>query len=122
MCAYNRKDRLRKIICFTFELPHKQIRTTVQCIPVVTFVLLTFHAISEAATTTDPTTRTTTAATTAPMIAPDTCVEGTTSTVAGGNLDDVYILSEESGPDTVTVMTKLLVTSGTVYSKQRGLQ
>ena len=85
------------------------------------FVLLTFHAISEAATTTEPTTRTTTAATTAPMIATDTCVEGPPPTVAGGNVDDVpatvtYILSE------VTVMTKLLVTSGTVHSKHRSLQ
>lgn len=42
--------------------------------------LLTFHAINEAATTTDPTTRTTTAATTIPMIATDTCVEGPTPT------------------------------------------
>ena len=117
MCTYNRKDRLYKIICFTFELQHKKIRTTVQCIPVVTFVLLTFHAISEAATTTDPTTRTTTAATTAPMIAPDTCVEGTPTTIAGGSLDDGYIL-----PATVTVMTELLVTSGTVHSKHRSLQ
>ena len=83
------------------------------------FVLLTFHAISEAATTTDPPTRTTTAATTAPMIAPDKCVEGPSPTVAGGNLDDGYILPvtftgvpEESGP--ACVMTKLLVISGTV--------
>ena len=58
------------------------------------FVLLTFHVISEAATTTEPTTRTTAAATTAPMIASDSCVEGTSPTVAGGNLDDGYILPE----------------------------
>ena len=73
--------------------------TTVQCIPVDAFVLLTFHAISEAAITTDPPTRTTTAATTAPMIATVTCV-------GGGNVDDGY-----------TVMT-----SGTVQSKHRSLQ
>ena len=81
------------------------------------FVLLTFHAISEAATTTEPTTRTTTAATTAPMIAPDRCVEGPSPTVAGGNLDVGHIL-----PVTVFVMTKLLVTSGTVHSKHTNLQ
>ena len=61
------------------------------------------------------------------MIVPDTCVEGPPPTVGGGNVDDVsatvtYILSEESGPDTVTVMTKLLVTSGTVHSKHTSLQ
>ena len=63
-------------------------------IPLAAFVLLTLHAISEAATTTEPTTRTTTPATTAPMIAPDTCVEGPPPTVAGENLDDGYILPE----------------------------
>ena len=117
MHTYNKTDRLCNIICFTFELPHKQICTTVQCIPVDAFVLLTFHAISEAATTTDLPTRTTTPATTALMIATDTCVEGTPTTIAGGSLDDGYIL-----PATVTVMTELLVTSGTVHSKHRSLQ
>ena len=106
-------------ICFTFELyiPHKQICTTVQCIPVDAFVLLTVHAISEAATTTDPPTRTTTAATTAPVIAQDTCVEELPPTVAGVNMDDGHIL-----PATAFVMTKLLVTSGTVHSKHTSLQ
>jgi len=63
-----------------------------QRIPVDAFVLLTFHAISEAATTTDPTTRTTTAATTAPMIAQDICVEGPPPTVSRGGWNDEYIL------------------------------
>ena len=78
------------------------------------FVLLTFHALSEAATTIDPTTRTITAATTVPMIAPDTCAEGPPPTVAGGGNVDVGCIL----PATVFVMTKLLVTSGTVHSKQ----
>ena len=56
------------------------------CLPVDAFPFLTFHAISEEATTTDPTTRTMT--TTTPTIAPDTCVEGSPPTFAGGNWDD----------------------------------
>ena len=81
------------------------------------FVLLTFHAISEAAVTTEPTTSTTTPATTAPMIATDTCVEGPPPTVAGEDLDNGCIL-----PASVTGTTKLLVTSGTVHSKHTNLQ
>ena len=88
-----------------------------QCIPVDAFVLLIFHAISEAATTTDLPTRTTTAATTAPMIATGTWVEGSPLTGTGENLDDGCIL-----PATVTVMTKFFMTSGTVQSKHRSLQ
>ena len=51
------------------------------------------------------------------MIVLDTCVEGSPPKGADGNLDDGYIL-----PATVTVMTKLLVTSGTIQSKHRNLQ
>ena len=123
MSTYNRKQQDTTcrdcVLLYVLHLnySHKQISTTVQCIPVDAFVLLTFHAISEAATTTDPPTRTTTAATTAPMIATDTCVEGPPPTAGGGNVDVGCIL-----PDTVLVMTKLLVTSGTVQSKHRSLQ
>ena len=81
------------------------------------FVLLTFHAISEAERKTDPPTRTTTAATTVPMIVPDTCVEGVPPKGANGNLDDGSI-----PPATVAIMTELLVTSGTVQGKHRSLQ
>ena len=55
-------------------------------------LLLTFHAISKAATMTDPTTRTITTATTAPITVPDPLPEETSPPFAGGSWDDVAVL------------------------------
>ena len=55
-------------------------------------LLLTLHAINEAATTTAATTSTATTATTAPMIALDPLPERPPPPVAGGSCDDVVTL------------------------------
>ena len=55
-------------------------------------LLLKFHAISKAATMTDPTTRTITTATTAPITVPGPLPEGTSPPFAGGSWDDVIVM------------------------------
>ena len=74
--------------------PASTCNTLLVCLPVNVFfpLLLTFHAISEAATTTAPTTSTTTTATTAPMIALGPLPDGPPCPVAGGSWDDVVAL------------------------------
>ena len=64
------------------------------CLPVNPFfpLLLTFHAISKAATMTDPTTRTITMATTAPITVPGPFPRGTSPPFAGGSWDDMAVL------------------------------
>ena len=74
-------------------------------------LLLTFHAISDAAVTTAPTNRTTTTATTAPMIVTGTCVEWVIPPPVSTKV------LEEVGAVTVTAVTELLVVSGTAHSK-----
>ena len=63
------------------------------CLPVNLFfpLLLNLHAISKAATMTDPTTRTITTATTAPMTVPGPFPEATSPSFAGGSWDDVAV-------------------------------
>ena len=84
-----------------------------QRLPVDALLLLTFHAISDAATTTAPTNRTTTNANTAPMIVTGTCVEWVIPPPVSRKV------LEEVGAATVTVVVELLVTSGTAHSKHR---
>ena len=92
------------------------------CIPVDTFPLLIFHAMSEAATMTAPTiTKMTTVTITAPMIASDTCVEGPPPTVAGVKWDDGSSLllsvvddSPAAGrPEDATLLDEMLLSSVT---------
>ena len=70
------------------------LNTLLLCLPVNVFfpLLLTLHAINEAATTTAATTSTTTTATTAPIIALDPLPEGPPPPVAGGSCNDVVTL------------------------------
>ena len=111
-------------------------------LPVKSFfpLLLNLHAISKAATMTDPTTRTITTATTAPITAPGPLPEGLSLPFAGESWDDmrfeeddVALLCEtffttvigiaaeevigEGGAATVIDGMELLVTSGTVYGR-----
>ena len=55
-------------------------------------LLLNLHAISKAATVTDPTTRTITTATTAPITVPGPLPEGLSPPFVGGSWDDVAVL------------------------------
>ena len=55
-------------------------------------LLLNLHAISKAATMTDPTTRTITTATTAPITAPGPLPKGLSLPFAGESWDDVAVL------------------------------
>ena len=63
------------------------------CLPVnpVFRLLLNLHAISKAATMTDPTTRTITTATTTPITVPGPLPEGTSPPFAGGSWDDMAV-------------------------------
>ena len=108
-------------------------------LPVKSFLplLLNLHAISKAATMTDPTTRTVTTATTTPITVPGPLPEGPSLPFAGGSWDDMRFEEDarwdvatvigiaakevigESGAATVIDRMELLVTSGTVYGGYR---
>ena len=74
--------------------PESTCNTLLVCLPVNVFfpLLLTLHAINEAATTTAATTSTATTATTAPMIALGPLPDRPPAPVVGGSWDDVVTL------------------------------